>query len=76
MAENKVEVEIVRVVYYDRVALTLRDCPENPDYIELCTISEKDREYWGKVNIGMPPELARKLGQALIDQAEDKERNA
>lgn len=65
--------EIVRNIWDDSegVALTVGPDGDSLGLIELRTHDEKAAEYYGKVRLTMKPEQAVKIGQALLDAAQD-----
>lgn len=47
--------------------LTVRQWPEAPDCVEVCTVNCED--YYGDQSIVMYPEMARKMAAALLKMA-------
>ena len=43
-------------------------------YVRLFAEKEKDKSYWGNVDLVFPPELTRKIGEALLLAADDAEK--
>jgi len=50
--------------------------PESPKmFLELRTVEgEKSRDYFGKMNLAMSPDLARGIGMALIAAADEMQK--
>jgi hypothetical protein len=72
---NKAAVEVVRRVWNTdegSVCIEVGEWPDSPDYLELRTVSDKSIEWFGALNISMPPEFAKALGEALIAAAAEK----
>ena len=67
-------IEITRKVWdtQEGVALEVGDFGDAPDCIELRTTDGQSIAWYGKVSIILRPEVARQLGQALLDAAKDK----
>jgi hypothetical protein len=70
-------------VYMDRVIevghegdppLRVRPHPDDPkSSLSLCTESSQEVEHWGQLNLWLPLDLARALGKALIEAADQLE---
>lgn len=67
-------IEITRKVWdqQEGVALEVGDFGDAPDFIEIRTTDGQSIDWYGKLSITMRPEVARQLGQALLDAARDK----
>lgn len=65
MSEN---IETLRRVHLpnEGVFLEVGDYPEAPEVLELRTVRDEDREWFGSLNFTLQPEFAIDLGQALI----------
>ena len=58
----------------DGVALTVGPNSDNANYVRLFAGTEEEKAYWGDVEWVFPPELARKIGYALMLAADDAEK--
>lgn len=69
----KCSLEVVRRAYDDDEGVYIEVGPsaDNPHWISVSTSDPKSSEYYGKIDLSLPPEQARMLGYALID-ATDK----
>lgn len=74
--ERKYETEIVRRIYENQEGVYLEVGPDSDglDCVELRTVDTKSKEYFGTINILLPKELARHVGQALIDSSNEMEK--
>ena len=71
MSEN---IETLRRVWLPRegVYLEVGDLPEAPQVLELRTVRDEDKEWFGPLNFTLDPEFAIDLGQALIAAGHSK----
>ena len=46
--------------------LEIGDYPEAPEALQLRTVREEDKEWFGELSLTLSPEFAIDLGQALI----------
>ena len=51
--------------------LSVRICPDYLEAVLLSTESQESKEWYGYIDLPMKPDLARNLGQALIDCANE-----
>lgn len=67
--------ELVRFVWDDKDGVALRVGPDADSLglVELRAADAKSEEYWGKVRLCMPRELALEVGRALIAAAGEAE---
>jgi len=72
MAIKDTEIETIMRVHYDGTSLEVGEGPDNPDWIELRNPDKASEEYYGKVSILMPPNMALALGRALVKMATEK----
>jgi hypothetical protein len=63
-----INIETLRRVWLPRegVFLEVGDLPEAPQVLELRTVRDEDKEWFGLLNFTLDPEFAIDLGQALI----------
>lgn len=71
--KEKAWAEVVRRVGVegDGTYLTVGPWSEAPEYVSLYTEGDKNKEWFGSVSLSFPPDLARRLGYALIACAEE-----
>lgn len=72
MAVKDTEVETIIRVHHDGVALEVGEHADNPNWLELRTPNKTSEEFYGKVEITIPPAVAMALGKALIQLASTK----
>ena len=65
--------EIVRVVWDDKDGVSLSIGPDSDSLglVEMRTTDTKSAEFYGKVRLCMPKEMAIAVGEALIAAAEE-----
>lgn len=56
-------------VHYDGAILQIGESTDVPGYVNICAPGDNDREYWGKLDISMPHEVALKLSEAIMKVA-------
>lgn len=64
--------DVVRRIWTEQVAIDVQ-----PDEVEMVLVQTKDKEaeeYFGKIEFRLAPEVARALGQAMIDCANELEK--
>lgn len=66
---KKIVSEPLYRIHYDNTVLEVGECADVPGLVALRTPNQASIEYWGSIAISMDPEMATKLGQALIDIA-------
>ena len=70
----KPAIDTVRRVYEEGgyAYLEVGGWPESPDHLALRTVTDKNKEWFGDLDISMTADFAEALGQALILAAKDK----
>lgn len=68
------DIETLRRVHLpnEGVFLEIGDCPESPDVLELRTVRDDDKEWFGPLNLSMDPDFAIQLGSALLSAGHEK----
>jgi hypothetical protein len=51
--------------------LDVRPWPDGPDFVCLMNSSDESAEWFGRIELSMEPEFARRLGRALIACADE-----
>ncbi len=71
--DSKPEIEVIRRVHFDEHYIEVGEYPDAPVFVELRTAGAANVEYFGSLNLSLPPAAARQLGLALIATAGDIE---
>ncbi len=64
--------EVIRNVYHDTVPLEVGPDPDGLGCVRLAAVTKEAKEYYGKIELTIPPELAAALGAALIAAAKER----
>lgn len=66
--------EVIRRVWYkeEGVCLEIGDYAEAPTSLEVRTVDDDSKRWFGDLSLAISPEYAKQLGQALIDAAKDR----
>lgn len=69
-------IEVVRRVFDDKDGywLEVAGDADGLGCVRICAANADMKEYWGGIDFTMPPDFARKLGEALIACALEQER--
>jgi hypothetical protein len=70
-------VDVVRIVWAaEYEPLHVEPSADGPGYVRLLTKTKESEEFWGRVDITMPVELARALAAALVACADEQTEGA
>lgn len=59
-------IDIVRIVWHEEYEpLCVEPSADCPGYVRVLAKTDDARTFWGPVDLAMPAEMAKKLGQAL-----------
>lgn len=62
---------IRRIQNEEGKTIDVRPWPDAPEWVALIVEGKENEEWFGQVNIGMKPEFARLLGEALVKCANE-----
>lgn len=67
--------EVVRNVWHDKEGCAISVGPDGDglDMVRVRTLDTKSAEYFGKIDFALTFDIARALGQAIIDAAKEAE---
>lgn len=70
---KKYQTEVVRRIYENDEGVHIEVAPDSDglECVVLRTVDEDSKNYYGEINLMLPKELARLVGQALIDSSND-----
>jgi hypothetical protein len=72
---EKAGIDVVRIVWSaEYEPLHVEPSADAPGYVRFLAKTKEAEEFWGKVDVTMPPAMARMVAKALIACAEEQER--